>query len=387
MRWGVALLVGLVVVALLSLRVRPEEAPGRAEATMERARALHAHHDRVEQALRASLAAIDPELLAGLDRQPPPSRPAGYQVLPELGEPATRSGAPAKPRVAAYSWPWTDTRIGWAEEELAALERRVAALPDIGAERRREEAGQIVLAFGGARGSLATVDAHVGYNALWQREIAANRAGYDRETDRMAAIVAGRAPGGDGRPPSPAPFVRLEHPAPRRWVVRLPLETDILDPAFLDAVREGVESRWHVVHGEDEYLLRIDLRRRSPAELHAGTAGGPPRPGEAIDTSAHCARFSQGAGKLTTGAGFLHVAPGSCILLGPEAITVHVLAHEVGHLLGFPDVYVRGYRDLGRDGFEVLEIAAVPDDIMGSPGDGPVTRRHFEPLVDVLGKR
>ena len=50
-------------------------------------------------------------------------------------------------------------------------------------------------------------------------------------------------------------------------------------------------------------------------------------------------------------------------------------------MLGYKDVYFRGYRDQGEDGFEVTEVVADPEDLMGDPGSGPVLRRHFEKLI------
>jgi len=68
--------------------------------------------------------------------------------------------------------------------------------------------------------------------------------------------------------------------------------------------------------------------------------------------------------------------------LGPHSITPRVLAHEFGHILGFRDRYVRGYKDLAADGFEILEVLADPDDIMAVPGSGSVLLRHFEMLLE-----
>jgi hypothetical protein len=84
---------------------------------------------------------------------------------------------------------------------------------------------------------------------------------------------------------------------------------------------------------------------------------------------------------LTTGATTTHVTAGRCIALGPQEITPHTLAHEFGHILGFKDVYFRGYRDLGVDGYQVIEVVADLEDIMGAPGSGPVLRLHFERLI------
>ena len=105
---------------------------------------------------------------------------------------------------------------------------------------------------------------------------------------------------------------------------------------------------------------------------------------EGINFANNLARFPAGAASLTTGAITTHVAEGRCIALGPHEIQSRVFAHEFGHILGFRDAYSRGYRDLGADGFEVMEVVADADDIMGASGTGTVKRRHFERLVEVL---
>src|SRR5262249_4787277 len=82
----------------------------------------------------------------------------------------------------------------------------------------------------------------------------------------------------------------------------------------------------------------------------------------------------------TTGAGTTHVL-GRGIIVGPQDTVLHTLAHEFGHIMGFRDEYFRGYRDLGDDGFQVMEVVAEPNDIMGNPGSGAVERHYFERLV------
>src|SRR5262249_8884747 len=131
---------------------------------------------------------------------------------------------------------------------------------------------------------------------------------------------------------------------------------------------------------EDEFRLEVVLTRVSPASLY-GAERDPPRKGDQIDLPAHIARFPQGGAVLTTGANLTRVTAGRCVALGPQDIAPHVLAHELGHILGFKDMYFRGYRDLGADGYEVMEIVAEPDDIMGAPGVGPVRRHHFDGLM------
>jgi hypothetical protein len=70
------------------------------------------------------------------------------------------------------------------------------------------------------------------------------------------------------------------------------------------------------------------------------------------------------------------------IVLGPYPLTAHAIAHEFGHVLGFGDRYVRGYRNLGKDGFQVMEIVADPTDIMAATHQGLVQSKHFSRLAD-----
>ncbi|HXJ79846.1 MAG TPA: hypothetical protein VMS64_14330 [Candidatus Methylomirabilis sp.] len=36
---------------------------------------------------------------------------------------------------------------------------------------------------------------------------------------------------------------------------------------------------------------------------------------------------------------------------------------------------------MGTDGYQVMEVVADPDDIMGDPEAGPVRRHHFDALL------
>jgi len=69
------------------------------------------------------------------------------------------------------------------------------------------------------------------------------------------------------------------------------------------------------------------------------------------------------------------------MFVGPEDTHKYTLVHEFGHLLGFADEYVRGYRDLGNEGYEILEIHPNGKDIMASSGAGGIHRYHFTALV------
>jgi hypothetical protein len=57
------------------------------------------------------------------------------------------------------------------------------------------------------------------------------------------------------------------------------------------------------------------------------------------------------------------------------------VAHEFGHILGFRDGYVRGYSDLGKNGFQIMEAVSDPSDIMAAPLTGVVLPSHFEMML------
>jgi hypothetical protein len=113
----------------------------------------------------------------------------------------------------------------------------------------------------------------------------------------------------------------------------------------------------------------------------ADGACAPPAAGEKIDLGAHAKRFPENAAALTTGAASLQITGSRTLVLGPHDLSPRTMAHEFGHLLGFPDQYLRGYRDLGADGFQVLELVADQADIMSSISTGSVVAAHFQGLI------
>jgi len=210
---------------------------------------------------------------------------------------------------------------------------------------------------------------------------------------------------------APPDMAAIEHPAPGKWIIRVKLYTDIEDAAYVRSVKEGIESWWHVrTAGEnasendgEDFHVELNVQTLSPRRLYcehpdradradhadhaspANRACAPPSHGRHIDLNAHVARFPEDGAVLTTGATTLQVVGTRALVLGPNDTAPRVLAHEFGHILGLPDTYVRGYRDLGPDGFEITELADLTD-IMGAPGAGPVLPRHFERLITARAK-
>src|SRR5207248_3553812 len=112
------------------------------------------------------------------------------------------------------------------------------------------------------------------------------------------------------------------------------------------------------------YLLELDIRPVAVEELYKDSAV--PQRGDRIDVRSHAARFPADGAVLTTGAQTTHSLVGRYVALAPGDVSKRTLAHEFGHVLGFRDGYVRGYHDLGDQGFEILELTSVFDDIMSA---------------------
>jgi hypothetical protein len=274
---------------------------------------------------------------------------------------------------------------------------------------------------------LANVEAHVQYNRFWQSIIAADRASYDRATllyrdvvarehvrdelryfdgifanspvalqpafgllsladlpetlTRREALLGERIDGALGQITTPV-FVTLERRA-HEWIFRVPLYTDIEDRNFIAAAKRTIEAVWRLTENDDTYRVEIEVSYLPGEVLYADSAT--PAEGEKIAIREHLGHFPANAAILTTGALTTHVE-NNAIVLGPDSISPRVLAHEFGHVLGFRDRYIRGYRDLGKDGFEVLEAIADPRDIMGAPAMGSVLPAHFDNLIRAMSR-
>jgi tetratricopeptide (TPR) repeat protein len=371
----------------------------RGHETEGRQRELKERLDSVYASLTEQLQHEAPDLLAALapllrTLEPPPPIVYGYQILPKVVADGPARSA-TKPHVASYSWPLTETLIS---QEMITLDHLQAELSEISrkpAAEKRAAYEAIIGAYMRAVDRRRLIDADINYNWLWQRQIADDRALFDRLTVRLNAVLDQTRPAGhetesSAMAPKPPDFMRVDQ-AERVQTVTVPLYTDITDAAFVDAFKRAVETHWHVHDGDDEYRMILAINTVSPACLYCAPKGAdkartahciPPAKGEHIDLKAHVARFPTGAAILTTGAASLQLVDNRAIVLGPHDVAPRTLAHEFGHVLGFPDVYLRGYKDLGADGFEVMELVRNFADIMMSPGAGSVLPRHFRELIE-----
>lgn len=365
----------------------PEGEPAylvRGRQTEARQRELQDRLSRFRDALAAALERAAPELRGRLE--PPPPGVFGYQLLPRV----TRDIPPpsrARPTVVSYSWRWSDTLIAREVATLEGLEAQLAQLP---ADADRARYQTLVAEYRQSVDRRRLIDADIDYNWLWQQQIFSNRPLFDRLTKRLDAFVERQTMDEVPAAVAPPSFVRVEHPSDTKWLIAVPVFTDIADAAFVDAFKSAIETLWQVRAGEIEYRVQLAITVFTPEQLYCAQRDParaqrdrctPPARGARIDLTAHAALFPKDGIVLTTGAASLRIVAGRALVFAPHDVTPRVLAHELGHLFGFPDAYLRGYRDLGTDGFQVLELVPDAGDLMSSPGTGSVLARHFEALV------
>jgi len=379
----------------------------------------------VYEALRARVEQAAPHVLPTLASASPKPVRLGYQILPRLvaDAPPVVGRAAVQPR--SYSWPWTEQMIERDTKKLEQLETELDRPPVPSASGQKAACEKLVADYKNLAERARNIDAHIQYNRLWQRAIANDRPSYDRQTvlehaaveratirdalasadeaafrkavarvagidssrardqlerelrDREAAIT--REVQEETTQVTPRGLMHVDHPRDHLWILHVPFYTDIEDRQFVHAFKRAVEDVWRLRDGGDTFRVRLSIACLPPARLYGERPV--PHVGDQIDLGAHAALFPQGGAVLTTGATTTHFTAARCIALGPHDLAPHVLAHEFGHVLGFKDVYFRGYRDLGEDGYELTEVVADPEDLMGDPGSGPVLRRHFEKLI------
>ena len=382
--------------------------------------------------LKGYLKSQAPDLYKKLSPEPPKPIAYGYQLLPEITRDATFAERIDPPRATSTSYTWARTSmfIDWEIPKLEELEEQLKGAQKVVPKDRRSVYEKWAKEYPDLENNQRLVDNHIQYNRFWQRTISDDRPRFDRLTKlhdmvlqrqsltnamsatdeptfrrlimqvqgidhdkprvmleddmkqlehRMADVI--HSQNMNIKPPA---FLRLEHSKPNSWKITVPVCTDIADKKFLATAKAAIERLWSIDDRENMYKMTVLWRLIPASTLYRH--GKPPLKGEHLDVKKHAALFPKDCAALTTGINSTYAIPGDYIALGPQAISHNVLAHEFGHLLGFIDGYFRGYRDLGEQGLEVLEIVPDPDDIMCTPGLGHVRPHHYQRIFENFKK-
>jgi hypothetical protein len=282
--------------------------------------------------------------------------------------------------VFSYSWPITDGYIAGEGVKLDRAEETLKYVSNTTVEDKPGVIADLVAEYRRLLNNQRTIDQYIQYNQFWQRSIAQDRVRFDQLT-KVYELMKSDDPDITqairevlGKPAVPS-FIKIDRSsAPGRVVIRVPVYTDIEDQEFLAKAKRAIEDRWQARDDDTLYRVEIEFRQSPPlAQL-----------GDHIDVRAHAAKFPEDGAVLTTGAQTTHSFVGRYIALAPGDLPARTLAHEFGHVLGFRDGYIRGYRDLGDHGFEIMELTSVFDDIMSAPREGHVQVAHFRLLMDAL---
>lgn len=309
------------------------------------------------------------------DAPPPASSRFGYGVLPRLVD----GPPPANPPVSvfSYSWPITDGYITGETIKLDQAEAALRNLSNISSEEKTPLIGNLILEYRKLLANQRTIDQYIQYNQFWQHAIAQDRPRFDQLTKVYELMKSDEPDTAQairevlGKPAVPS-FVKIDRSKPDWVIVLVPVYTDIQDDEFLAQAKSAIEELWQVRDGDLTYLLALEIRKVPPVAER----------GERIDVRAHAGRFPEDGAVFTTGAQATHSLVGRYVALAPGDLPRRTLAHEFGHVLGFRDGYIRGYRDLGERGFEILELTSVFDDIMSAPREGRVQAAHFRLILD-----
>jgi hypothetical protein len=301
----------------------------------------------------------------------------GYGVLPRISD----SGAGGTPPVSvfSYSWPITDGYIAGERVKLDQAEARLRLAETITGDAKAPVIASLVSEYRTLLANHRTIDQYIQYNQFWQRSIAQDRPRFDQLT-KIYDLMKSDEPDITrairevlGKPEVPR-FLKVDRSLQGQVLVRVPVYTDIQDEEFLARAKNTIEQLWQVQDGDVTYALKVDFRRVDPLA----------QPGDRVDARELAGRFPPDGAVLTTGAQTTYSLVGRYLALGPGDLSARTLAHEFGHVLGFRDGYIRGYRDLGDQGFEILELTSVFDDIMSAPREGHVQAAHFKLLIDAL---
>ncbi|MBI2711780.1 MAG: hypothetical protein HYX41_02790 [Bdellovibrio sp.] len=140
--------------------------------------------------------------------------------------------------------------------------------------------------------------------------------------------------------------------------IPLPITTDIHNQKFLREIEGALNTHWNQSPWAKNQKIRFKIYWRIVPE-------NPKFRSAKINLAQHLFEFPKDSATLTTGSATTHVSH-EALILGAGRITPRTLAHELGHLLGFGDCYIRTLSGQGLFGLAILEWdnPFYPDDLM-----------------------
>jgi len=381
----------MVAVGLLltAIPVTSEEAPAYVREGDRVEKRFREQRDRLnsffqdlrEAVQRGAPASEAPNLMRQLQTAPPPTNVWGYGTLPRIVDIAQ---PPTPVSTFTYSWSVTEGYVSGEGIKLDRARSDLARVAVVDPAEKLSLLGELIAQYRDLLKNQRTVDQYIQYNRFWQREIAENRSRFDKLTQVYNMMKSGNPDTADairkvlGKPQAPR-FVRIRKDSSKSVTLQVRVYTDIDDDVWLSQAKSVIEDIWRTDEDETRYAIEIEFRKTKLKE--------PPQAGDHLDAEKYVARFPNDGGVLTTGAQFTYGSVGRAVVLGPGDLAPRTLAHEFGHVLGFPDGYIRGYADLGERGFEILELTSFFDDIMSAPREGHVQPAHFKLLLESLDAR
>ena len=382
-----------MLLGLIAGQARPQAQAGTSPAYVQEGdrveQEFRAYRDRLDKfylSLRTAIERDIPILLTELQEAPPQPVVYGYQLLPHIADNGPLDHKP----VATFSYSWPITR-GYIEGEGIKLDRILPAMQQASSATGVAKSAltlSLISSYKELVSNQRVIDQYIEYNRLWQRGIAEERKRYDEMTklyklmqvaDPDTALAIRQML---GQPLVPSGIKAVTDEENHRVVLHVPVYTDIENDSYLTLVKLTIERVWRAADADTSYSVDIEFRKVSTAALYEKDAA--PKRGDHIDMKVHASRFPSDGVILTTGAEMTNAIVKRYLALGPGDISERTLAHEFGHLLGFPDGYIRGYKDLGDKGFEILELTSVFDDIMSAPRDGNVQPAHFKLILETI---